>query len=174
MDINSFIVRLDNTTKSILQLVKSLTSPQLAFKEDGKWNILEILEHICITDKIIMIVISRPSESTHTTEDIYGARKIKAMMDERDKKILSPESLRPKGIFSDVFVAEKAFLQQRDTLKNSLRAGDIIIDNRIHTHPFLGEMTIGDWLNFIIHHTERHIEQIKDTADASLRNTIKQ
>jgi hypothetical protein len=169
MDRNLFIERLDNNTKKILQLVKSLTSSQLAFKEDSKWNILEILEHLYLTDKIIMTIISKPSENIHAAEDIYGTRKIKAILvDERDKKISSPEPLKPKGIFSDVFVGEKAFLQQRDTLKNSLRAGDIIIDNRIHKHPLLGEMTISDWLNFIIHHTERHIEQIKDTADATL------
>ena len=169
MDRNLFITRLDDNTKEILQLVKSLTSSQLAFKKDGKWNVLEILEHLYLSDKIIMTIISKPSENIHATEDIYGTRKIKAILvDERDKKISSPEPLKPKGIFSDVFVAEKAFFQQRDTLKNLLRADGIIIDNRIHKHPLLGEMTISDWLNFIIHHTERHIEQIKDTADATL------
>lgn len=169
METDLFIARLDNNTKEMSALVSRLSPYQLSFKENGKWNVLEILEHLYLTDKIIIAIISTPSENVHTAEDIHGKEKIRTILvDGRNKKIASPEPLKPKGLFPDVVAFEKAFFQQRETLKNSLRRGDITIDNRIHKHPFLGDMTISDWLNFIIHHADRHIEQIKDCGDASV------
>ena len=45
----------------------------------------------------------------------------------------------------------------------STRLGQqLVIDNRVHKHPSLGEMTVSDWLWFMIRHTERHLEQVKE------------
>lgn len=80
----------------------------------------------------------------------------------RTNRLVSPEILRPKGNIADVATFEKMFVEQRELIKQDLRSGKIIVDHRVHKHPFLGDFTISDWLNFLIYHTQRHLEQIKD------------
>lgn len=163
MDNKEFIDRLNKTTNDILQTVKPCSPEQLHFKQEGRWNILEILEHICLTDKVIYTIISRPSIDTNPSTEIVGNDRMKKILvEQRDQRINAPEFLKPKGEIKDLNSFEKTFLAQRETFKNDISTGKIVVDNRVHKHPLLNEMTITDWLNLTIHHTQRHIEQIKD------------
>lgn len=163
MDNNDFITRLDETTNDILQTVNKCTIEQLNYKQGECWNVLEIIEHLYLTDKVIFTIISRPSETINSSTEIVGKEAIqKAMVEQRREKITSPDILKPKGELKDLTMLFDIFVNQRDTWKNNLLTSEILIDNRVHKHPLLGEMTISDWLNFAIHHTQRHFEQIKD------------
>jgi DinB superfamily len=163
MDINIFIERLDNTTNDTLQTVKLCSKEQLNHKQGDKWSILEILEHLYLTDNIIFTIISRPTIDISPSSEIVGNEKMKTILvDQRDQKLITPEMLKPVGKINNLAVFEQVFLSQRETLKNNISTGKLTIDNRVHKHPILNDMTIIDWLNFTIHHTQRHIEQIKD------------
>src|ERR1035437_8610815 len=163
MNLKNYIRTLDNNTNDTMRLAKSCSSIQLQFNEEGKWNIMQILEHIYIVDKVIYRLLLKPSDKLSETEDLLGDNKIKRLVvEKREYKVAAPESLYPKGDITDVATFEKLFLQQRTSIKHDLESGKIIIDTRIHKHPYLGEMTIADWLSLIIHHTHRHLEQIKD------------
>ncbi|OFY85616.1 MAG: hypothetical protein A3F72_10645 [Bacteroidetes bacterium RIFCSPLOWO2_12_FULL_35_15] len=164
MPVNSYIKTLDEHTTYTLQLVKSCPPTLQADNINDTWSILQILEHICMTEKLICMLLSKPADKTAETNELFGNDKIKKMVVEnRGYKVKAPESLIPKGDIKDVKEFEKVFLQQRDLLKQEIQTGKITFDNRIHKHPVLGEMTIIDWLNFLIHHTQRHLEQIKDS-----------
>ncbi|MGE5106905.1 MAG: DinB family protein [Sphingobacteriales bacterium] len=172
MDKVNYIRILDQNSSDTLQLAKSFSPAQLSSRKKSEWSIMQILEHLCIVDKICYVIISRPSDKIAETNEIIGNHQLKVLVaDQRDKKVESPEILRPRGTITDVPVFEKIFLQQRNLLKEDILAGKIIIDNRIHQHSFLGEMTISDWLNFIVHHTQRHLEQIKEVITWSEKST---
>ncbi|HVA98165.1 MAG TPA: DinB family protein [Bacteroidia bacterium] len=158
-----FLETLDNNSNTTLQLAKSCSEAQLLFKKNDNWSILQILEHICKTDKVVIDLIEKPSDKISETEEILGTKKLtKLVVEARAFKVKAPEILLPIGTISNVNDFEKLFLSQRNLLKKKIESGKIIIDNRIHKHPYLGEMTIIDWLNFIVNHTQRHLEQIKD------------
>lgn len=164
MNIKEFSDRLDQTSKNILEATKNCSPEQLAFKKDNSWSLLEILEHIYLTDKVIFTIISKPSAEFSTTCEIIGDNNLQVILIEQraDKKIISPEILRPKGDIKDWKIFEQVFVAQRESLKEELKTGKLLVDNRIHKHPLMNDMTITDWLNFTIHHTQRHLEQIKD------------
>lgn len=84
------------------------------------------------------------------------------MVEQRLKKIASPDMLKAKGEIKSPTGLVGMLVGQRNTWKSALLTDKIIIDNRVHKHPFLGEMTIYDWINFTIYHTQRHIEQMKE------------
>ncbi len=164
MDIKDFTDRLNKTTNDILQTVKNCSPEQLNIKKDEHWSVLEILEHLYLTDRIIYTIISRPSANINPSPEIVGNDRIKKLLvEERHQKLNAPEILKPKGEIKDLDIFEKVFLAQRETLKDHILTGKILVDNRIHKHPLVNEMTITDWLNFTIHHSQRHLEQIKDT-----------
>jgi hypothetical protein len=164
MDIKDFIDRLNYTTNDILRIVKTCSLEQLNFKQGESWSIFEILEHLLLTDRLIYAIVSRPSSDMNSSAEIIGNEKIKRLMVEQRnrRKVIAPEILKPKREIKDLNTFEKDFLVQRERLKDDITTGKIVIDNRIHKHPFLNEMTITDWLNFTVHHSQRHIDQIKD------------
>lgn len=167
MIVSDFIQRLDQNSTAIMQLTSNVPYSHLIWKQGGNWCIFEILEHLCISDAVITSVISSPSQNQHEYREIYGDDQLKRLLiDFRHQKISSPDEVLPKGTLSNVVVFENRFLAQREFLKRGLLSGSIKINNAIHRHPILGQMTISDWLFFLIRHSERHIEQIREILAA--------
>jgi len=159
-----YINDLEQNTNKLLVTVKDYPIEKLTKKNGSGWSILEILEHIYITDKVIYSIVSKPSENESKTTEIVGRNKLETILvEQRNKKQQSPELLKPKGDFKNLTDFNSAFLTLRNTMKNGLSTGKIRFDNRIHNHFLLGEMTITDWLNFILFHTERHLKQIEES-----------
>jgi hypothetical protein len=164
MDIANFIETLDNNTNETLRVANGCSMIELASKKDEGWTIIEVLEHIFKTESITLYFLSKPTDKIAGTAELLGEKKLKYDLVEQRKafKLMSPDILKPKGDIPDIKMFEKMFLDQRNFLKEHLRSGKLVIDNRIHNHPFIGEMTISDWLYFLIHHTQRHLEQIEE------------
>jgi transcriptional regulator of NAD metabolism len=164
MDRKTFVKKLNRSTNEILLVLKDCSIHQLHFKQENKWNILEIIEHLYLTDKAIKSITSRESEIIHQSTDIIGSEKLqKIMVEQRFRKLSTPDALSPKGEIKDLDTLLNMLITQRENWKQDLATEKFRIDNRIFTHPVLGNMTTSDWLNFVIHHTQRHIEQMKDT-----------
>jgi uncharacterized damage-inducible protein DinB len=163
MEISEYINRLDKNTETAIALAKSCTPEQLKQKPNEGWSIAQVLEHICMTELSICKRISKPSEKSNKTATIYGNEKMeKILVGYRDRKVAAPDFLEPKDDITTAEEFEKVFTAQRNRLKDDLISGKLVIDNKVYLHPRLGEMTMSDWLNFLIHHTQRHLEQVKD------------
>jgi hypothetical protein len=167
MDIPVYIQTLDNHTAATLDFLKK-SRPDTHLKgENDSWTGLQVLEHICITEKVVSKLVAKPSEQIHESAELFGAGKLNHLVvAKRAFKVKAPEMLNPKGDIKDLEAFEQVFTKQRNELKQGIIQGNISVDNRIHKHPYLGEMTISDWLHFMISHTQRHIEQIQDHLKA--------
>jgi DinB family protein len=162
MNLTEYISELDRNTGDILQLLKECSEEQLEIKQEGSWSILEILEHILITDRSVYNLLLSPSEKQGTAPEVMG-RKIKFyMIDKRDIKAIAPLHLLPKGEIKNNAEFIEQFLKQRAFLVDALENNKIIIDNGITSHHVMGDLSKTDWLNFLMHHAERHVLQIKD------------
>lgn len=171
MNNEEYYQRLDKNTREALILAEECSAPELAHKHEGKWSSLEILEHIVLTEHLVLAFLMKRSDKIAETDEIFGFEKLdKLIVQFRARKVSAPEVLHPKGSITDVEGFRKVFLDQRELLKQSISSGKIVIDNRVHKHPFLGEMTIRDWLNFVPLHAQRHLDQIKDLL-AEIRKT---
>ena len=174
MDIASYIENLDSNTEQILadpalkgdmaSARKSAIPEQPAFEPGDKWTVIEVLEHICKTERALISVLLRPSDNMAESEELYGQAELKKIIvDSRTQhKITAPEMLHPTGEISSFEQFEQVFSAQRNLLKQHLLSGEIAISNRTRKHPALGDMTVADWLHFLVLHTQRHMEQIKE------------
>jgi len=163
MDIKKYIKRLDQNTANVLEVVGGYTTEQLTAKTGNEWCILEILEHLLLTDNIIYKLLSRTSGNVSCTKEIIGEKEMhNILVNQRNKKVRSPEPLRPKGNLINIVDFQSGFTAIREKIKAGLITKLIVVDNRIHPHFSIGEMTIADWLNFIISHTDRHLLQIQE------------
>lgn len=170
MDIQNYLQDLDQNTAAIWTAVNECSDTTLRAKEEGKWSIIEILEHIYLTDKLVRHIVTRPSELVHETENVVGNEKIRHLLVEgSNRKVAAPNILHPKGDIQDLDSIKETIVGERKLLKENISNNLIRIDNRLHKHPFIGNMTISDWLYFIIHHSERHLKQIKTIIDQQMR-----
>lgn len=159
----NYLQRLEAHTVQSLAFVKGLTPRQTLMHAQGKWNVWQQLEHICMTERMVFILVSRPSAETAETPELLGDEKLSQyMLANNQVKIEAPERLQPKGEISDYEQFEKTFTANRTNLKDGILSGRIVIDNRVYKHPVFGAMTISDWLNFMIHHSQRHLNQVKE------------
>jgi hypothetical protein len=164
MKAEEYIERLDENTSMLVSVLKSCTPIQLVYKKDAAtWSALEIAEHILIAEKLVYMVLKRPSHRTSEKEEIYGPKKLFHILIELgDRRFDAPQTLMPKGKLESVASFESQLRQMREKEKEALLSGSMVIDSRTYSHPLLGEMTVTDWLNFIILHAERHLQQMRN------------
>ena len=173
IEMENYINEIEHNTQKLLETVRDFAIEDLIAKENDKWSILEVLEHIYITDKVIYSIIAKPSDKEFYSKEIIGKNKLESILvGQIDVKLQSPDLLRPKGVFQNFTDFNIAFTSLRNSIKDDLLTRKFKIDNRIHTHFLLGDMTITDWLNFILLHTERHLIQIKKNKLRTANNSL--
>jgi len=154
---------IDRNTTQLVALVNSLSPAQLSLHPEGKWTVLEQLEHIVLTDKIVGMLLMRPHSSIAETDTVMGqARLEKIIVTLRGRKVAAPDLLQPTGRIQTAEQFITQFTEQRNAFKTAVNDGSIELDSRTFKHPYLGEMTVIDWYHFIPLHAQRHLEQIKD------------
>src|ERR1044071_1962693 len=101
METALYIQLLQQNTDKTLQLLNNIPMSQLTQQPGGSWSILEIFEHIYITDNIVCSIVARPSDQYFAAPMIHGDEKLKRMMvDMRNHKIHAPMPLKPTGMFT--------------------------------------------------------------------------
>ena len=159
-----FINELERTSKELLKTIDGLTDAQVKYKLNPQvWSIHECLEHIVITEiGIYRILMQHPAADESLPTERVGREKIKEVMSDRNAKVESPESVKPIGRFNSIEELKEKFVSNRERITEALNSKTITFDSAIIVHPTLGEMTKKDWLHFLIHHCERHCQQIEE------------
>lgn len=166
METSSLINKLSANLLVIIDLANGIPEKEQNIKADGKWSILEIFEHLLLTERSVHRLLLKKAEKQHSSQTMLGSAKIKRMLlDRRSVKITAPPYLVPTGIFTHIDAFTSAFLAERNGLIDDLKTGRILVDNSIFNHPVLGELTITDWIDFVIAHTERHMLQIQEMRE---------
>jgi hypothetical protein len=168
MNIAQYLTDLNINTLETVELISNYTNSELNFKKEGDCSITEILEHICISDERTLALLKSDSEYTAETTELYGDGKLKAIvLDYKGgPKITETEIKELKGSVTDFFSFKDIFVQQRDLLVNALESGEVQLSNNTYEHTYLGAMTVTDWLNYVIYHTNRHLDDVKDSMMA--------
>jgi hypothetical protein len=165
MDIKQYLKCLNASTHSALELVKNYSTEELLFKQEGEYSIADILEHICISDERTIALLKTESNNIAATGELYGDEKLKKIVVDHTAgaKITAIEIQELKGSIIDFSSFEKVFLMQRSSLHNSLQSGEIKISNKIYPHLYLKDMTVTDWLKYLVYHTIYHLNDMKET-----------
>ena len=161
----------DAVSAKLQALIDSLDQEQLNRRADGeKWTIGNIVEHVSIVEARMIGICAkllRKAESENkladgmiSTSDDFVAKTIEIAQ----IKLEAPEIVRPTGDRSveesiELLKENRMHLQE---LKPSFEKFDST-DYRF-PHPFLGDLSAGEWLILIGGHKARHIKQIERMA----------
>jgi DinB superfamily len=163
MNLKNYFQQLHQSETETLDLISVCKGKNILHKPEGKWNVLEILEHILMTEKLVRHIVKNPTDVEAASDVVVGEAKLRHfLVEDKNRKVNAPDFLHPKGEIKSVEDFEMAFKEFRNKLKEDLTSGKIQITNRTQKHPMIGEMTITDWLHFLPLHTQKHLEQIKE------------
>ena len=101
----NYIKKLDKNTNNLLATIKDYSIEILTAKNGAEWSILEILEHIYITDKVIYSIVSKPSDKDSKTKEIIGQNKLEnILVDQREKNFRHLIYCARKEIFTALLI----------------------------------------------------------------------
>jgi len=168
MNIAQYLTDLNINTLETIELISNYTKSELNFKQEGNCSIAEILEHICISDEKTLTLLKTNSGYIAETTEFYGNGKLKSILVDYigGPKITETEIKELTGAVTDFWTFKDIFVQQRDILVDALESGQIHLNNNTYKHTYLGAMTVTDWLNYVIYHTDRHLNDVKDSVMA--------
>lgn len=163
MDTQHYFELLAANTKELVNRLENYNSDALRFKQANEWSILEIAEHIAITDSMVLGILQSDSQRDHEADERFGSARLEKMLvTMRNRKVTAPNALEPRGQMLETTQLVSAVSATRTVLRDSILNGAIQPGPKVYPHPVMGDLTVNDWLYFIVHHTERHLQQMDD------------
>ena len=160
--------------KELLQSFAGVPADRLSRKPtDGAWSVAEILDHLGIVESGVARLIAKragkareaglgqekSTESVLPSFDQHRAR-LDAM------KMEAPTTVLPRSD-ADLNEALEGLKTSRESLRAAALAADGLSLGEIkHTHPFLGDLDLYQWLIFLGQHETRHKKQIERTLNS--------
>ncbi|MCS7023810.1 MAG: DinB family protein [Bryobacteraceae bacterium] len=162
------INELEEGHRLISVLLETCTVSQSSFKPDSKtWSILEILEHLALTEDLLFSTIQQTLENGKPTQERPQKEQqaldqlvLKTVAD-RSQKATAPERATPKGQYRNLDEARLAFGERRSKTIDWVRATQLPLRKYRAQSP-VGELDVHQWLLLLAGHTKRHAQQIEE------------
>jgi hypothetical protein len=81
----SYITQLEQNTEEVLKCANSISITNLQNRLPDGWSILEILEHICKTDLVLIKIISKPAVTISEMDELIGDEKMHKILVKQGK-----------------------------------------------------------------------------------------
>jgi hypothetical protein len=161
MDKSQLLAALDTSTESLIKQLESFDNASFNRQPSPtEWSPAGIAEHLLILD-VVANKILRSEAVTSTRPSDSKVALIRQVMEDAGTKRVAPESVLPKGGEKSVSEMVAALRSQRDALKEAIQGTDLSEACTARKHPALGTLTRLEWIQFIIHHTDRHRGQME-------------
>ena len=159
---NELYQELEAATNAYLDVVAALSQDEInTVPFPGSWTAAQVTEHLCKSDNAMIQALNGPVQQTNRAADEMVGN-LRAIFLDFSTKLPSPE-----------FIIPDAGTHDKDDLLNFFRAGREQIGKAIKTldltatcHlPIFGEPTRLELIAFIIFHTLRHTNQVKNISE---------
>lgn len=164
-----FALKYMNDTKAdYLEQLKGLSDAQLNFRAaEGRWTIAEIAEHITVVEEALFdwMTVGRfkPSASKCDSPFRVADGMVLAAITNRSpgRRAQAPEQVRPNGRWKTVAELSASFEKRRNATIDFMKNNKTDLRNVFGPSP-LGTVDGFQQMIFIIGHSERHLDQLKE------------
>ena len=164
----------EDKRKELLQSFAGVHSDRLSRRASAEgWSVAEILDHLSMVEAGVARLIAK--RAGRAREAGLGEEKstesVLASFDPQratlDNAIMqAPTTVRPRANV-DIKEALEGLESSREALRAAASAaGGLSLGEIKHTHPFLGELDLYQWLIFVGQHEGRHKKQIERTLNS--------
>jgi len=131
---------------------------------EGGWAAGAIAEHLLLVEiQIAKILKGNPGLKRNAPLDPEEkVALIIQRMSDRTNRIEAPESLLPSYTSKDPTSFTEKILIQRRSLIQLVCETNLFCEYPDNPHRFFGVLTGMEWVNFILNHCQRHIEQLNE------------
>jgi dihydrofolate reductase len=150
---------LDHTTSEFIELLSSFTETQVnEIPWAGSWTAAQVAEHVTLSNIGIIKSLRKEGRSADRAADA-GVEGLKKTFLDFDTKLQSPEFILPtRDIYQRKLVIESLGISVAE-LKKLSRHVNLF---EIISHPIFGDITKLELIHFVVYHTQRHVQQLKN------------
>ena len=154
-------IALENNTRALIAILSQYDIASFNHKADeDSWSPGELAEHILLLDKRINTLLSGTTAPSNR-DPLEKEGLFRTIMDDTTSKIKAPSFLipstgqkQPEELIASILAERKKILQVVNEKELSVLLPEV-------PHRFFGEMTMAEWVSFLIEHTNRHLRQFK-------------
>lgn len=142
--------------------LEGISEAQAQWKHEDQWSILECVEHLAITERGMLRLVTEGSSSPLPPDHAPREAAIRSMAADRVKKRSAPENARPTGRYPSLQLAAQRYEEARQrTIDYVAQCQDDLGTRRVN-HPAFGVISARECLLVMIGHAERHAGQIQE------------
>jgi len=148
--------------------VRPLSAARLGFHPTpGAWSIAEIVEHLAIVETGLLRLLRTLTEKAEKQGNNHSP--VHISLDERYRdsvngKIKTRQQSEPTGNAAAADSLESLRGIQAGLVELRPRLDRVDLSSVSFNHPALGDLTLGQWLAFVMIHEERHLRQMRGVA----------
>ncbi len=152
----------DTVLGELLQTLSSITQQQLnTVPFQGSWTAGQLAEHLILSNSGFAQIINGPVKETERAPD-EKVKTIKANFLDFTAKAESPDFVKPKNIGHKKEELLHSLQDIKATIKEAIQTLDLSKTCLAFEIPVYGFLTRLEAMHFVIYHTQRHLQQLKN------------
>ncbi|MFD9624599.1 DinB family protein [Peribacillus muralis] len=147
--------------EEILNTVNGLSDEQLnAHPEEGRWSIIQVLDHIYLMERAITKSIA---DKLKSDERVPAVDKPIQLTVNRDVKVEAPSYVVPSDSFQTLDEVKDKLAESRSAFVQLVdNADENDLEQKSFPHPLFKELSLKQWIPFVGFHEKRHLLQIEE------------
>lgn len=151
---------LRQNTDQLLKEISRFDYPAFNHRtSEEKWTAGEIAEHLLMFD-IRLNSILRGESIPANRDPQENSKAMEERLTDKNRAFVAPDFLIPTSTAKDPGAMADRIIAERSNLLNFTRNADLSLLYPNAPHRFFGVLSAIEWINFLIHHTNRHIQQL--------------
>ena len=152
----------NNLKKSL----SGISTEQVEFRDSSqKWNIRQIVEHLALVEEQLVQLITQLLEKTESKGNHIKLNDTPISLESiinliKNKKFVTKEQFEPvsdESLSNSINRLEKVH-KQLNELNSRLQS--VNLSERSFPHWIFGKLNLGQWIAFLVHHEQVHLNQI--------------
>lgn len=169
MNKEELILKIKQNSKSVQDLISSLSEEQLNKEKNEKWSIIKHLDHLLRSVQPLNKALKIPLPGLRI---LFGqpnrkGRSFDELVAKYHFKLSEGGKASGRYIPSDRLSSEKVLNQFKEQNKQLCKIlskwKEEDLDRFLLPHPLLGKLTIREMIYFTIYHMEHHLKLMKDS-----------
>lgn len=149
----------DNTNDLLRAIARFDFSSFNTAPRRAEWSAGDIAEHILLVEiQVGKLLMQKSEPAGRDAQDKVEEIKVRLM--DRSSPIEALEALRPTSIAKDPGSFSAKILSQRKILVETVESINLFHEFKTTPNRLFGVLSGIEWINFLIYHTRRHIDQL--------------
>ncbi|MCS3797734.1 DinB family protein [Niastella sp. OAS944] len=159
---NELLLEFEAATNAFIEKVAALSQSEInTVPFTGSWTAAQVIEHLCKSDDHMIKVLNGPVQPTNRPPDA-GVPNLEAIFLDFSTKLPSPEFIIPSNETFDKESIISRFKTGRQQIGKAIQTLDLTPTCHM---PIFGEPTRFEIITFVIVHTQRHTNQVKNITE---------